>query len=117
MLTPELREALDALLAADGEGSGGAGTDRRPRLVPLKRLTQSTAVKAVRARVANLVEIGTLHERLHDVLPAIDLGREGIAYFAGGVLRGRLSQLHHPRSDLRTNAGFRRTSNDRPFSF
>lgn len=93
MLTPELREALDDLLASDDDAAGNVTTTKRPRLNLLKRLTQSTAAKAVRARVANLVEFATIHEQLHDVLPAIDLGREGITYFAGGVIRSRLSQL------------------------
>lgn len=102
VLTPKLRGTLDDLFSSAGNGAGGGGTDRRPdrraRLTLLKRLTQSTGAKDVRARVANLLEVGAIHDQLHEVLPAIDLGREGVAYFAGGVIRGRLSQLNQ-RSD------------------
>ena len=100
VLTPELRSALDDLFApADAvtEGSDD-GTGRRARLTLLKRLTQSTGAKDVRFRVANLLEVGAIHDQLHAVLPMIGLGRGGIAYFAGGVIRGRLSQLNQ-RSD------------------
>lgn len=108
-LTPELREVLDGLLAPGGGTyrSGGDGPDdtggasnsgKRARLTLLKRLTQSTGPKDVRSRVAHLLEVRVVHDQLRDVLPAIGLGREGIAYFAGGVMRARLSQLHQ-RSD------------------
>jgi len=108
LLTPELREVLDGLLApGDGTHGSGDGPDdtdegtnsgKRARLTLLKRLTQSTGPKDVRSRVAHLLEVRAVHDRLRDVLPAIGLGREGIAYFAGGVMRARLSQLHQ-RSD------------------
>ena len=101
VLTPELGGVLDGLLASGGEpqdpGEGRSG-GKRARLTLLRRLTQSTGPKDVRSRVAHLLEVRAIHDRLRDVLPAIGLGREGIAYFAGGVLRARLSQLHQ-RSD------------------
>ena len=101
VLTSELGGVLDGLLASgDGPQGPGEGTSggKRPPLTLLKRLTQSTGPKDVRSRVAHLLEVRAIHDRLRDVLPAIGLGREGIAYFAGGVLRARLSQLHQ-RSD------------------
>ena len=101
VLASELREVLDGLLTSGGEaqdaGEGTSGS-KRARLTLLRRLTQSTGPKDVRSRVARLLEVRAIHDRLRDVLPALGLGREGIAYFAGGVLRARLSQLHQ-RSD------------------
>ena len=98
LLTPELRAALDGLFVPVGPGTGDAVPGPRARLTLLKRLTQSTGAKDVRGRVANLLEIKAIHDRLRDLLVVLGLGRDGIGHFAGSVIRGRVSQLHQ-RSD------------------
>ena len=65
-LSAALRIELDALL----EESDESGGERRYRLTSLKRHSQSVRPQAVKARLANHVELSRLYERLDPSSPS-----------------------------------------------
>lgn len=95
LMTDEMRERLDDLFVQTvpaGE-SAEPGRTSRYRLTLLKKLSQSTKPREIRQRTNDLIQLKGIHDELADILFALDLGREGVRYFAGSVIRSDIFQL------------------------
>ena len=90
-LSTELRAMLDSLFL-QGEG------ESRYRLTLLKTISQSTSPGRIRKTVADLEVLADLYERITPLLEILDIGTEGVRYYAGGVQRSEMFQLQR-RSD------------------
>ncbi len=85
-LTPPIRGLLDDLF--DREDGGN-----RYRLSLLKKISQSSRPRAVRESAEDFCAMSELYAEVRPVLEALDLGVEGVRYYAGGVLRSEIFQL------------------------
>ncbi|MGI9451189.1 MAG: Tn3 family transposase [Geminicoccaceae bacterium] len=93
-MTSALRDRLDDLFVQEpADGTSDPGRTSHYRLTLLKRLSQSTAVMEIRQRTADLNKLRGMHDELAEILGALDLGREGVRYYAGNVLRSEIFQL------------------------
>src|SRR5512134_694582 len=63
------------------------------RLTLLKRLSQSTSPTKIRERLVDLGVLKELHAKVAPILSVLNLGSEGIRYFAGSVARMRTTNL------------------------
>ena len=88
-LTPDARDLLGRLFIQENEGRYA-----RYKLTLLKKLSQSTRPTQIKERAADLVYLAELHESLKPVLPVLDLGYEGIRYFANSVVKSDIFQLN-----------------------
>ena len=59
----------------------------------LKKLSQSTKAGEIRQRTNDLLDLKAMYDGLVDLLPALGLGREGVSYYAGSVIRSEIFQL------------------------
>ena len=88
-MTSEVRLLLDGMFLRDETAA-----DQSPyRLTLLKRLSQSTRPTKIRERLADIEVLKELHAKVAPVLSVLDLGSEGIRYFAGSVARMRTTDL------------------------
>ena len=71
----------------------------RYRLTLLKRLSQSTRPTKIRERLADLGVLKELHAKVAPILSVLNLGSEGIRYFAGSVARMRTTNLRRRADD------------------
>jgi len=92
-LGPDARALLDGLFEQEGE-------DRyaRYKLTLLKKLSQSTKPTKIKERTDDLAYITELYDSLEPVLPILNLGHEGIRYFATSVIKSDIFHLSR-RSD------------------
>jgi TnpA family transposase len=88
-MTGEVRSLLDSLFQRDDD----TATQSPFRLTLLKRLSQSTRPTKIRERLVDLGVLKELHAKVALVLSVLDLGSEGIRYFAGSVARMRTTNL------------------------
>lgn len=66
----------------------------RYKLTLLKKLSQSTKPTQIKERAADLLYIAELYDSLKPLLPVLDLGYEGIRYFANSVIKSDIFQLN-----------------------
>lgn len=85
-LSAEAASLLDSLFMQDDESS-------YYHLTLLKRLSQSTRPTKVREFVSDFNEISELYNQLSPILEILNLGRAGMQYYAGSVIRSRMLQL------------------------
>ena len=90
-LSLELRTMLDDLFVQED------GTNRY-RLTLLKKISQSARPGRIKETVADLEILSDLYRQIRPVLECLDLGPEGVRYYAGGVQRSEVFQLQR-RSD------------------
>lgn len=88
-MTGEVRLLLDSLFQRDED----AAIQSPFRLTLLKRLSQSTRPAKIRERLVDLGVLKELHAKVAPILSVLDLGSEGIRYFAGSVARMRTANL------------------------
>jgi len=95
LMTAELRDRLDDLFVQATPAADGAepGRTSRYRLTLLKKLSQSTKTSEIRQRTNDLLDLKDMHGGLVGILSALDLGREGVSYHAGSVIRSEIFQL------------------------
>jgi uncharacterized protein DUF4158 len=95
LMTVELRDRLDGLFVQATPAADGAepGRTSRYRLTLLKKLSQSTRTSEIRQRTNDLLDLKGMHEGLVGILSALGLGREGVSYYAGSVIRSEIFQL------------------------
>ena len=70
----------------------------RYKLTLLKKLSQSTRPTKIKERADDLTYIAALYKSLEFVLPALNLGHDGIRYFATSVIKSDIFHLSR-RSD------------------
>ena len=85
-LVPEQRQMLDALFVTDDDNN-------RYRLTLLKKISQSTKPGKVKQTVADFHVLSELYETIAPILGNLDLGPEGVRYYAGSVLKSEIFQL------------------------
>jgi TnpA family transposase len=85
-LVPEQRQMLDALFVAQDDSN-------RYRLTLLKKISQSTKPGKVKETIADFYILSELYETIAPVLDNLDLGSEGVRYYAGSVLKSEIFQL------------------------
>ena len=73
----------------------------RYRLTLLKKLSQSTKPSRVKESIADFEILSELYYKLDDTLSKLNLGYEGIRYYAGSVLRSRMFQLQRREANDR----------------
>ena len=90
-LTPDLRQMLDGLFVQEDEAN-------RYRLTLLKTFSQSARPGKIRETASDFETLSDLYRKIISVLEILDVGPEGIRYYAGGVQRSEMFQLQR-RSD------------------
>ena len=96
-LTAVIQEKLkeDTKLLLDGLFMQEAdGQHARYKLTLLKKLSQSTKPTQIKERAADLLYIAELYKNIKLILPFLDLGYEGIRYFANSVIKSDIFQLN-----------------------
>lgn len=88
-MTSETRLLLDSMLLRDE-----ADVSQSPyQLTLLKRLSQSTRPTKIRERLVDLGVMKELYAKVAPILSVLNLGSEGIRYFAGSVARMRTTNM------------------------
>ena len=85
-LLPDTRQLLDSLFEMD-QG------ENRYRLTLLKKLSQSTRPTKIKESVADFRTLSELYRQFADILPFLELGTEGIRYYAGSVAKSQIFQI------------------------
>lgn len=94
LLTPESRALLDALLLQETTEVGSPpGKTVAYKLTSMKKLSQSTKPSKVKERVADLKLVRERFRLLKPVLDHLNLGPDGIQYYAYGVIKAEIFQL------------------------
>jgi TnpA family transposase len=94
LLTQETRALLDSLLVQEATEDGSPpGITVAYKLTSMKKLSQSTKPSKVKERVADLKLVHERFRLLKPVLDHLSLGREGIQYYAYGVIKAQIFQL------------------------
>jgi hypothetical protein len=88
-LNTEARTLLDGLFEQEG-----ADKYARYKLTLLKKLSQSTKPTKIKERADDLAYIAELYNSVSPVLPVLNLGHEGIRYFANSVIKADVFQLN-----------------------
>lgn len=87
-LTTNARALLDGLFDQEGEDKYA-----RYKLTLIKKLSQSTKPAKIKERTDDLAYIAKLHNSVLPVLPVLNLGLEGIRYFATSVIKSDIFHL------------------------
>jgi TnpA family transposase len=94
LLTQETRALLDALLVQEATEEGSPpGKTVAYKLTSMKKLSQSTKPSKVKERVADLKLVQERFRPLKPVLDHLNLGPDGIQYYAYGVIKAEIFQL------------------------
>jgi TnpA family transposase len=94
LLTSETRALLDALLLQEATEEGSPpGKTVAYKLTSMKKLSQSTKPSKVKERVAELKLVQERFRLLKPVLDHLNLGPDGIQYYAYGVIKAEIFQL------------------------
>ncbi len=88
-LTPEARALLDGLFVQENDRKYA-----RYKLTLLKKLSQSTRPTKIKERVVDLIYIAELYDSISSLFPVLNLGHEGIQYFANSVIKSDMFQLN-----------------------
>lgn len=92
-LKPDIRTLLDKLFEQESDDKYA-----RYKLTLLKKLSQSTKPTIIKERAADLAYVAELYSRIAPILPFLNLGHEGIRYFATFVIKSDIFHLSR-RSD------------------
>jgi TnpA family transposase len=95
-LQPETKALLDGLFAQETDNPYA-----RYKLTLLKKLSQSGKPTQIKERSADLLYLADLHKDLTPLLPILNLGHEGIQYFANSVIKSDIFQLSQRREEDR----------------
>jgi hypothetical protein len=94
-MTGEVRLLLDGMFLREEPA-----TSQSPyRLTLLKKLSQSTRPTKIRERLVDLSVLKELHAKVAPILSVLNLGSEGVRYFAGSVARMRTTNLRRRADD------------------
>ena len=85
-LSNQVRQLLDDLFTTPGE-------QNQYRLTLLKKLSQSTKPSKIKESIADFETLSVLYQQIDSILSVLNLGHEGIRYFAGSVLRSEVFQI------------------------
>jgi len=85
----DVRVLLDGLFIQESEGKHA-----RYKLTLLKKLSQSTRPTQIKERAADLIYVTELYDGISPIFPVLNLGHEGIRYFANSVIKSDMFQLN-----------------------
>jgi len=88
-LTSDARILLDGLFIQEIEGKHA-----RYKLTLLKKLSQSTRPTQIKERSSDLIYMTELYDGISPIFPVLNLGHEGIRYFANSVIKSDMFQLN-----------------------
>lgn len=88
-LNMEEKSLLDGLFTQETDSPHA-----RYKLTLLKKLSQSTKPTQIKERAADLLYVAELYDSLKPLLPVLNLGYEGIQYFANSVIKSDVFQLN-----------------------
>ena len=88
-MTSEVRLLLESMFERDET----AASQSPYQITLLKRLSQSTRPTKIRERLVDLGVLKELHAKVAPILSVLNLGSEGIRYFAGSVARMRTTNM------------------------
>jgi len=88
-LAPEARVLLDGLFVQENDGKYA-----RYKLTLLKKLSQSTQPTQIKERAADLIYVAELYDSISPMFTVLNLGHEGIRYFANSVIKSDMFQLN-----------------------
>jgi hypothetical protein len=94
-MTSEVRQLLDNLFQREETAAGQSPY----RLTLLKKLSQSTRPTKIRERLVDLGVLKELYGKVAPILSVLNLGSEGVRYFAGSVARMRTANLRRRADD------------------
>ncbi|MEJ7607535.1 MAG: DUF4158 domain-containing protein [Bryobacteraceae bacterium] len=94
-MTDDVRLLLDSMFQRDET----AASQSPYRLTLLKRLSQSTRPTKIRERLVDLGVLKELYAKVAPILSVLNLGSEGIRYFAGSVAIMRTTNLRRRADD------------------
>jgi len=93
-LPQETRIMLDELLTQETSSVANDDTQySRYKLTLLKNPSQSTKPSKVKERADDLFYLKELYEYLETILPLLELGHEGIRYYANGVIKSDIFNI------------------------
>ena len=93
-LSQNTRSILDGLLAQNNDSSTGKNAQYlRYKLTLLKTISQSTKRSKVKERADDLLYLQELYGNLETILSVLKLGKEGIRYYANGVIKSDIFHL------------------------
>lgn len=90
------RTLLDGLFQQEGKDKYA-----RYKLTLLKKLSQSTKPVKIKERTEDLAHIADLYNNVLPLLPNLNLGHEGIRYFANSVMKSNMFQLNQRSNEDR----------------
>ncbi len=88
-LSSDARILLDGLFVQENDGKHA-----RYKLTLLKKLSQSTKPTQIKEKTDDLIYIAELYSSISSIFPVINLGSEGIRYFANSVIKSDMFQLN-----------------------
>jgi len=97
----ETCQLLDSLFIQEERGEGTSSHNARYRLTLLKKLSQSTKPTKINERVGDLAALNQLHQRVAHILTIIDIGHEGVRYYANSVIKSEVFQIRRRRDEDR----------------
>jgi len=103
-LTAVIRQELSTSAKSLLDGLFMQETDSpcsRYKLTLLKNLSQSNKPTQIKERTADLLYISQLYKHLEPFLPMLDLGHNGIRYFANSVIKSDIFQLNQRTAEDR----------------
>ena len=102
-LTLEMQGALDELFAQESSVKEGIYLSKpaRYKLTLLKKPSHSTKPAKVKERAADLVYLKTLYGHIEKILPLLNLGHDGIRYYAKNVIKSDMFQINQRANEDR----------------
>ncbi len=100
-VSPELRMRLDALFEKPEYLEEPAPQIQRFKLTLLKKISQSTRPKKIKATLEDWRTLRQLHDELMLILSSLDLTHDGIRYYAHSVLKSQVFQVSRRGDDDR----------------
>ena len=88
-LPSDARILLDGLFIQESEGKHA-----RYKLTLLKKISQSTRPTQIKERASDLIYVTELYDGIRPIFPVLNLGHEGIRYFANSVIKSDMFQLN-----------------------
>ena len=90
---PELRELLEALLLKEDAEVSPVPQIQRFKLTLLKKISQSTRPKKIKATLEDWQTLRELYDELAPIIASLDLTHDGIRYYANSVLKSQVFQV------------------------
>jgi len=92
-LSAEQKQKLDSLLEKDAGPDSAPSPGQSYRLTLLKRFHQSTKPARIKLNVADWRLLHGLYREMENIILALDLTHDGLAYYANSVIKAEIFQV------------------------